>query len=890
MFCPHFDPADWQAKPLSRLVGSSNNMPSTQASQTTAPVNPRLSTPLSPNQRQPAHNLPHSPNLLLGRQQELTWLLQRLSQTATRLVTLTGVGGTGKTRLVLEVGKQYLNQFHPDGVYFVNLVNVTRRESLVAEIAVTLKVPQTTGHDLLHNLKEFLKDKEILLILDNFEQLVAEGIILSELLREIEHLKLLVTSRVPLHLSFEHEFSVGPLAIPGDEVLLTNSMPDEVIRSYSGVALFVERVQAVKPDFTLTVENVRPVIEICRRVDGLPLALELAAARMRTFSPQKLLERLSLKILTGGARDLPVRQQTLWDTVAWSYDLLSAEEQQLFYRLAIFAGGCTLEAAEAVCNPDEVLTLDVFEGLEILLTRNLLKQWEGPDGQTRYGMLVTIREFGLEKLANSGEAPLLAQRYSDYYLTMTRQHQAGFGETTELAALRRQVEIEYANFIAVLQHNLEGGQTEEALELSLALNAYFSARGYTGEGLQFLEKALALPYPAVLSSAGKAVRGKALFWAGLINFNLGAHDKSRRYIDEALVVQREANDVRGMIFSLNRLSVISSSQGEVALTNRYLAESLDLSQELGEEEYLENTWSLHGKWAIQQGKYEEALGWYSKNLALAQRSGSKLITTHTMLLIGEVEIIQGKYEAARLHLEESLAMFRELDIHWALSITLYYLSLVTLCQGEYNQARDYSIEELALCRKAGLKEGVACSLFIQGLIAFCQKDYKSSYLYFEENLALLQEMGDKNGITGFQYWLGLYATSQGEFLEAHRLYIESLGLYRNSNDKFGLAQVLTGLAELESQRWLKLEQKDSSSSVDNLIRVAHLSGIISALLGSIGAVMYRPFPAIYDQNLALVKANLEPKSFETAFSEGQTMGLDEFFERWGHNFSFNEGS
>jgi predicted ATPase len=662
MLCPHFDPVDLQARPLLKLVVSPT-LPSTptpgplpthaasypallaQTAIPAAPVSAGLPFSLINSQvalaagPEVSSNLPQTLNPLLGRQRELAQALEMLGQPEIRLVTLTGAGGSGKTSLALAIGKQLLPAFS-DRVFFVKLENVTRRESLVSEIAGTLKVRESGGQSLLENLKEFSSNKQLLLILDNFEQLAAQAGVLSELLKATQHLKLLVTSRIPLQLSFEHEFPVGSLALP-DRAAVARLGPGELAAAYPGLALFAARAQAVKPGFILSLENVQPVVEICRRLDGLPLPLELAAARVRTFSPHKLLERLSLKVLTGGARDLPARQQTLRDTIAWSYDLLTGSEQRLFARLAVFVGGCTLEGAEAVCNPEGELELEVFDGVEALLTRNLLKQWESQDGETRYGMLVTIREFGLEKLAQSGEAGLLAQRYNAYYLARSRQLTPVMAGANRQAALRmRQIESEYANFRAVLQQDLAVGKAGEALELSVTLGDYFNTRGYPGEGLRFLEQGLALPYPAD-SPAARLMRSKALFWAGVI-ISLGDLAKASRYFGEALALQRELNDKPGIIYSLNRLSEFNASQGNYALSETLLAESLALSLELNQEEYLENTRSNLGTMAFFQGKYAEAQRWFEENLAMCSASGNRWGVGVAFLFHSLVASVQGK--------------------------------------------------------------------------------------------------------------------------------------------------------------------------------------------------------------------------------------------------------
>jgi predicted ATPase len=897
MLCPHFDPADWQARPLSKLT-SFKASPSTPPIPPFAPVaaypvnkagaappiqtEPASSPPplLNPQtiditDPAPEYNLPMNLNPLLGREEEIAQVLELLGKPNIRLVTLTGAGGSGKTSLALEIGNQFLSlPAFGNGVYFIRLENVTRRESLITEIAGTFKVNETAGRSLLQSLKEYLKNKKLLLIMDNFEQLVAEASVLSELLKETTCLKLLVTSRIPLHLSFEHEFPVGPLALP-DKEIVSRLSPKELAANYPGIALFLARAQAVKPDFALSRENMLPVVEICQRLDGLPLALELAAARVRTFNPHKLLERLSLKVLTGGARDLPARQKTLWDTIAWSYDLLTGEEQRLFARLAIFVGGCTLEAAEAVCNPAGELALEVFEGLESLLTRNLLKQWEGLDGETRYGMLVTIREFGLEKLAKSGEFEELERRFAAYYLTLTRKLPIGMIEGSSQGTSRlHQIEIEYVNFRVVIYEYLEQGKAEEALELSVALGDYYDAAGgYVSEGVRFLEQALALPYSDA-SPTAKRWRASALWWVGALLFTEN-FVIARGYIDEALLLQRELNDKPGIIYSLNRLSWFEFGQANFQAAERYLQESLALSLELGDVAHLENTRSSLGMLAYRQSKFEESRRYAEENLAMCREAGYNRGIAVTLHWMGELETIRGNYVEARRNLDQSLAWFREQNIVWGVIISLNLISQVAISQDGYAQARAYSNESLALCRKFELRWGIAYSKFNQGLIAIGEGNFREAHTCLDESLAIQREWGEKFTRALFLSVMGLIASKQGERMVARRYYEESLELSQKMRNRLYVAQGLTGLGGLWVQAGLNGGQHDASNSSDYLGRVARLSGAITDLLTSCGAVMLRPFTTLYEQNLVVARANLALASFEAAFAEGQAMTLDE---------------
>jgi predicted ATPase len=347
------------------------------------------------------NNLSLQPTPLIGRKREVAEVYERLLRPEVRLLTLTGVGGTGKTRLGLQAAAELTEQFE-DGVFFVSLAAIRDPQLVVPAMAATLGVKEAGGQPLLESVEDSLGEKHILLMVDNFEQVIEAAPVVTELLSTASNLKVLATSRIPLRLYGEHEYAVPPLALPDPERLPSV----ERLTHYEAVRLFVERAQAAKADFSVTNESAPAVAQICYRLDGLPLAIELAAARIKVLSPQKMLGRLGnrLKLLTGGARDLPERQRTLRSTIEWSYGLLGEGEKVLFARLSVFAGGRTMEAIEAICDAEGDLPVDVLDGLSSLVDKSLLKQEEGAGGEPRFVMLETIHEFAREKLQESEES------------------------------------------------------------------------------------------------------------------------------------------------------------------------------------------------------------------------------------------------------------------------------------------------------------------------------------------------------------------------------------------------------------------------------------------------------------------------------------------------------
>src|SRR5829696_9145885 len=364
------------------------------------------------------NNLPVQPTPLVGREREVSEVAERVRSEEVRLLTLIGPGGTGKTRLGLQAAADLLEEFS-DGVFFVALATITEPELVASTIARALGVKESAEQSLMESLKNYLRDRRLLLVLDNFEQVLRGAPLVGELMGACPKLKVLATSRISLRLYGEQEYLVPPLALPDPRVML----PLEVLTHYEAVKLFGQRVRAVKSDFEVTTENAPAVAEICARLDGLPLAIELAAARVKVLTPQKMLDRLSdrLKLLTGGARDLPERQRTLRATMEWSHALLEEGERALFARLSVFAGGRTLEAIEAVCNADGTLPIDVLDGVESLVDKSLLREEEGVGGEPRFVMLETVHEYTREKLEESGEAEELRRRHAQYFLALAEE-------------------------------------------------------------------------------------------------------------------------------------------------------------------------------------------------------------------------------------------------------------------------------------------------------------------------------------------------------------------------------------------------------------------------------------------------------------------------------------
>src|SRR5215211_2626477 len=646
------------------------------------------------------NNLPLQPTPLMGREKEVAEVLDFLRRDETRLLTLTGPGGIGKTRLALQAAADLLEDF-PDGTFFVPLATVTQTELLLPAVAEALGVRET-GEQLLHeSLKDYLSERRLLLVLDNFEQVLGAAPAVTELLAAAPGMKVLATSRAPLELYGEHEFPVPPLALPD----LEHPPSLERLTQYEAVGLFVERAQAVKPDFKVTNESAPAVAEICVRLDGLPLAIELAAARIKLLPPKAMLQRLSsrLKLLTGGARDLPERQRTLRATIEWSFALLDEGEQLLFGRLAVFSGGRTLEAIEAVCDTRGDLPVDAFEGISSLVDKSLLRQEEGPNGEPRFMMLETVHEFAREKLGQSPEAEEIKRIHAQYFLILAEEADPELRGPDQLEWLER-LEAEHDNMRAALSWALERKEAEVALRLGGALWWYWSTRGYDGEGRRWLEGALAMD-----GRGSPEVRAMALAGAGALAVGQGDLDRAEEACQEGLeLLANEASEAKLRL--LVGSGFMALEREEHGQATQLFEESLALSREMGDTWWLASTLLSLALVAHSGGDSERATELYKQSMRLIREQGDKQSLAICLNSLAMMVYSQGDLGRAAHLTEESVALHRELGSRGGVSIGLYNLGWIALLQEDLGRAADLYRESLSLSWETGLNPLVQCAL------------------------------------------------------------------------------------------------------------------------------------------------------------------------------------
>ena len=612
------------------------------------------------------NNLPAQATPIVGREREQATLRERLLRREVRLLTLTGPGGTGKTRLSLQLAADVLEEF-AHGVFFVQLASISDPALVPSAIARAVGVQESAGRPVLDTLAEYLRDKQLLLILDNFEQVMAAATLVGELLARCGGLKILVTSRAVLRIYGEHDYAVPPLSLPAREP--TPSI--EHLLDYEAFRLFVERAQAVKSDFAVTARSGLAVAEICHRLDGLPLGIELAAARVRVLPPETMLVRMDrrLPLLTGGLVDRPPRHQTLRSAIEWSHDLLDDAEKSIFRRLPVFAGGFTLEAAEAICG-GWGSPADVLAGVESLIDKSLLREEETADGSARLQMLETIREYGLEHLEASGEASELRRRHAVYYLALAEEAEPILHGPDQVAWLD-QLEAEYSNLRAALAWCWsEPGGVESGLRLSGSLLWFWLVRGYFAEGGRALATGLALGGPV-----SDAVQAKALNAAG----HLAQYER------------------------------------DFARSEALLEASMRMSRKLGDERGAARSLSLLGETARVQGNYEQAMAIMEESLALQQQLGDRWGTYHSLFRLGEAARNQGQNtRAATLH-EQSLQLRREMGDTRGIAASLHSLGLLALAREDFGGAATILKQGLATHRLTRNRFGTAMCL--EGLAA-----------------------------------------------------------------------------------------------------------------------------------------------------------------------------
>ncbi len=665
----------------------------------------------------------------VGREAETDTLARLLARPVARLVTITGPGGVGKSRLAIAAASGVDAGF--EAVVFVPLASVAEPDLAPVTIARTVN-PRSSDEKALDELTVYCGHRRLLLILDNFEHVLAAGPVLVNLLMACPGLTVLTTSRSLLRVSGEHAFNLAPLALPGPGSLA----PVTALARVGAVQLFLERTQAVRPEFALTDANAADVVDVCRRLDGLPLAIELAAARAAVLGPGELLGRLRyrLPVLTGGPRDLPERLRTLRDSIAWSHDLLSDAEQALFRRLAVFAGGCSLAAAEALASKGPA-SIDVIEAL---VGQSLLQVSVDDQGARRFTMLETIREYALEQLAGSGEEQDVRRAHAAYFRSLAEEA-AWALRGPEQQRWRDALEVELDNLRAALGWTLDESVTSEDAECGLllvgALWYFWFQRGLTGEGRRWLVRAL---NRAPAAGTGRA---QALLGAGTLAWRQGNCPAARRYLDESVRLWRSASDRHGLAEALHVLGHVHFDQRDYATARTLFTESLSEYERVDDIVGRLPLVGDLGLVAYHEGDYGAADRILSDSLALYRQHGLKDRIAGALNSLGDLAQLDGEHGRATALYEESLALWRELRGVPGIASALHKLGQTIRSEDDHHRARALYVESLALQRELGNQQGIAECLAGLAATALTFGDAERSAQLFAASDTLLREIG-----------------------------------------------------------------------------------------------------------------------------------------------------
>lgn len=794
---------------------------------------------IAPHLRHSINNLPTPLTSLVGREWEVTTLYTHLQQAAVRLLTITGPPGVGKTRLALAVAQMLAGEAgvsHPpmqsdqptfaDGVCFVALAPISEAALVVVTIMRALGLKDLGNQPPLAQLKAFLSHKQMLLVLDNFEHLLAAAPVLADLLEAAPYLKLLVTSQALLQLYGEHEFVTPPLVLPNLQALPA----PEALTSYAAVELFVQRARAVQLDFMLSTENAGAVAELCVRLDGLPLAIELAAARSKTLAPAALLARLlpstakpgaQLNWLRSGVRNLPPRQQTLRDAIAWSYDLLNPPEQRVLRVLGIFAGGCTLAALQAVVSADTAGDSHVrltqgegwlFDIVCSLVNKSLVVQVAAAKETPRFHLLEMIREFAMEQLVAQGELPAVQRAHAKYFLTLAERF-VGVDPQRQPPPTQAMLEAEFNNLRSAMDW-LTSHEPTLGLHLIAYASDFWCSHGFYTEARARLTAALAQSTPEV--SYPYAL---ALGRLGQIAWMQGDHTVAQVHLQQSIALWRtlQAPYELGIFLQFLALALYNSNEYEAAL--------------------------IPAQEAVALLRMQSGAHW----LAIALNA------------LGIIYSALGDYETACIIQEECLTLFRQEQNSWGIALALIGLTDIPYAAGDFVTAHAYMEEALGIYRAIDDRWFTSQILWYLGKIVWQQGARDEAIAHWEESIAVGREVGAKDFVSGSLLLLGFAAQQAGDHLQAQRYFTESLSLYQQMTHHAGIAYALSGLAALSEEP----------------TKAAQLLGFTSYLLANRRMLLDSLERSHYGRIVAAVRSQLDEATFAAAWAHGQAMSLAE---------------
>jgi len=772
----------------------------------------------------PPNNLPVQLTSFVGRKREMTAVKQLIAET--RLLTLTGAGGSGKTRLSLEAAAEVLSS-HTDGVWLVEFASLSDPTLVPERVAAALGLREEPGRPLTDTVVNFLRKKSLLLVLDNCEHLREACAQLAEtLLRGCPVVRLLITSREPLHIAGETVYSVPSLSVPefkargsGRGDLATALVQFEEVRNCEAVQLFAERAAASQSRFALTDTNALEVAQICRRLDGIPLAIELAAARVKMLTLQQIAARLddSIRLLTRGTETALPRQQTLRATMDWSFEMLAEKERVLFRRLAVFAGGFALEASESVCTGDGLEGDEVLDLLSELVDKSLVSvAGADEDEETRYRLLETIRQYAREKLDGSTDGESARGRHRGFFLQFAERARDELAGPEQGLWLQR-LETEHDNLRLALAWAAASDVTVSA-RLGKALWRFWELHGHWKEGMRWLEPCLSAG-----ATLATDLRAAALDAAGNLASCQGDYGRAKALFEEQLALQQQSGNQRGIADALHNLMSVAWKHGDYVEARALEERSLSIRRALGDKSAIAASLHALGTFAHEQSDYQQAAALY----------------------------------------EEALTIRRELGDMGSIATLLNNIGNLAQAQGDSDRVRALQEESLAIRRKIGDKAGIAQSLTNLAVLAQEQRDFNRARALLEESLVIDRELGNKKGIAITLRNYGELMQLQGEFARALLFYQQSLGLFRELDDKLGITACVEGFAVLAS-----IQNQGEHA--------ARLFGIADTLRETVGTSQPVSFDGTeYNARLAATRSQVDSEAFATAQREGREMSAEQ---------------
>lgn len=759
------------------------------------------------------NNLPVELTKFIGREKDIDEIRKLLVNT--RLLTIVGFGGTGKTRLSVHIAYNMLDEF-ANGTWFAGLAQLSESSNVTEEIISALKITTDIKRSTLDVLVDFLREKELLLILDNCEHLINECAKITEiLLQKCPKVKIIVTSRESLHISGETIYNLLPLSLPDME----KSQSMESLAQYESVRLFIDRVLAVKHDFKIDNSNLPVVAQLCYELDGIPLAIELAAARVKVLPVEKILERLKdrFSLLTGGKRTLLPRQQTLKALIDWSYDLLSEKEKLFFSRLSVFSGGWTLEASENVCSDE---TIDEFEVLDLLTTltdKSLIKVAES-GYNSRYTMLETIRKYCDEKLTESGKKDELKKKQFEYFYNLV--------ENSEIKLTSKE-QSEWLEIISAENENIRDclrwsliSNSDSSLKMSVALGKFWELRSYFSEGLEFLKKSL-----ENAKSVEVVWKAKAIYWIGLFLVHQGKFEESKKNLHQCLEMFIEKNNKDGEAVTLSALGSLAVFESDYENLELFSNKSLALSREINNKSYI--------------GRNLQNIG-----LGLMQR---------------------GEHDAARIKFEECISVYREINDSVQIAKLIGNIGALEYLQGNYEKAQAAFNESLKLRRELGDRQGITIALTNLGAVAYMQQNYDEAERLLEEGLEITRDLGDRRIYVVSICTLGSVAVDKGDLSKAVKMFIDAIVISNEIGDKYTIAKGLEGLATV----LMKLKKFD----IGCLMASKFVSLFESTNRNVIEGELIR-----IEEFKTTLKSNLGDGDFKKYWAEGESMTIEKVIE------------